>query len=111
MIGAFTVDSIDEHKRGVGAASLTNFQYHLKLEGYPTQMGIWRHVNTIPQCREIILPTVLLYCRQTLQHVNPLRENPILSPRMSHNSFTGLFLYCLVLFLTLFFGHIRLSNH
>ena len=43
MIGAFTVESIDGHKRGVGA-SLTNFQYHLKLEGYPTQMGIWRHV-------------------------------------------------------------------
>ena len=54
MIGAFRVESIDGHKRVVGAASLTNFQYHLKLEGYPTQMGIWRHVNTIPQCREII---------------------------------------------------------
>ena len=40
MIGAFTVESMDGHKRGVGAASLTNFQYHLKLEGYPTQMGI-----------------------------------------------------------------------
>ena len=53
MIGAFTVESIDGHKRGVGA-SLTNFQYHLKLEGYPTQMGIWRHVNAIPQCREMI---------------------------------------------------------
>ena len=52
MIGAFTVESIDGHKRGVGAASLANFQYHHKLEGYPTQMGIWRHVNAIPQCRE-----------------------------------------------------------
>ena len=48
MIGAFTVERIDGHKRGVGPASLTNFQYHLKLEGYPTQMGIWRHVNAIP---------------------------------------------------------------
>ena len=54
MIGAFTVESIDGHKWGVGAASLTNFQYHLKLQGYPTQMGIWRHVDAIPQCREII---------------------------------------------------------
>ena len=54
VIGAFTVESIDGHKRGIGAASLTNFQYHLKLDGYRTQMGIWRHVNAIPQCREMI---------------------------------------------------------
>ena len=54
MIGAFTIESIDGHKRGVGAASLINFQYHLKVEGYPTQMGIWRHVNALPQCREMI---------------------------------------------------------
>ena len=40
MIGAFTVRSIEGHKREVGAASLLNFQYHRKLEGYPTQMGI-----------------------------------------------------------------------
>ena len=44
MIGAFTVKSIDGHS-GVGAGSLTKFQYHLKLGGYPTQMGIWLHVN------------------------------------------------------------------
>ena len=56
MIGAFTVEGIDRHQRGVGAASLTKFQYNLKLQGYPTQMGIWRHVNAIPQCREIIVP-------------------------------------------------------
>ena len=54
MNGAFTVESIDGHKRGVGATCLTNFQYHLKLQGYPTQMGIWRYVNAIPQCREMI---------------------------------------------------------
>ena len=54
MIGAFKVESIDGHKRGVGTASLTNFQYHLKLQGYPTQMGIWRHVNAILQCGEMI---------------------------------------------------------
>ena len=34
IIGVFTVESIDGQKRGGGAASLTNFQYHLKLEGY-----------------------------------------------------------------------------
>ena len=33
MIGAFTVESIDGHQNGVGAAYLTNFLYHLKLEG------------------------------------------------------------------------------
>ena len=54
MIVAFTVEIIDGHKRGVEAASLTNFQYHPKLQGYPTQKGIWRHVNAIPQCREMI---------------------------------------------------------
>ena len=54
MIGAFTVESIDEHEKRVGAASLTNFQYHLKLQGYRTQMGMWRNVSAIPQCREVI---------------------------------------------------------
>ena len=53
MIGAFAVESTDGRKWGVGAASLTNFQY-LQLQGYPTQMGIWRHINAIPQCREMI---------------------------------------------------------
>ena len=54
MIGAFTVEIIDGHKNEVGAASLTNFQNHLKLEIYPIQIGIWCHVNAIPQCREMI---------------------------------------------------------
>ena len=47
-----------------------------------------------------LLPTVLLYCRRTLQHLNPRRGNLILSPRMSHSTFIGL---CLVLFLALLF--------
>ena len=56
-----------------------------------------------------LLPTVLLYCRRTLQHLNPRRGNLILSPRMSHSTFIGL---CLVLFLALlFFYDIRLSNN
>ena len=54
MFGAFTVESIGGHKRGLGAASLTKCQYHLKLQGNPTHMGIWRHVNAIPRCREMI---------------------------------------------------------
>ena len=36
-------------------ASPTKFQHHLKLEGFPTQMGIWRHVGVIPQCRRILV--------------------------------------------------------
>ena len=54
MIGAFAVESIDGRNWGVGTASLTNFQYHLQLQRYPTQMCIWRHINAIPQCREMI---------------------------------------------------------
>ena len=51
-----------------------------------------------------LFPTVLQYCRQTRQHLNPPRG-------MSYSIFTGLFLYCLVLFSVLYFPHIRLSNH
>ena len=54
MTDAFTIKSIDGHKSGVGSAFLTKFQYHLNLKGYPTQMCIWRHVNAIPQRRQMI---------------------------------------------------------
>ena len=54
VIGASTVWSFDGHKRGAGATSLTNFQHHLKLEGFPTQMAMRRHVNAVTQCRETI---------------------------------------------------------
>ena len=46
------------------------------------------------------IPTVLLYCRRTLQYLTPPRGNLILSPRMSRSTFTGL---RLVLFLALLF--------
>ena len=100
MIGAFTVESIDGHKRGVGAASLTNFQHHLKLQGYPTQMGIWRHVNAIPQCREMISSYRAAVLSTDPSAFKPPRGNLILSPRMSHSTFTGL---CIVLSLELLF--------
>ena len=54
LIGVFTVWIMYIHTRGVGAASDTNFQYHPKLRGYPTMMGIWRLVTVIYQCREMI---------------------------------------------------------
>ena len=47
-----------------------------------------------------LVPTVLLYCRRTLQHLDPRRGHLILSPRMSHGTFIGL---CLVLFLAFLF--------
>ena len=52
--GPFTIEGIDGHKRGVGAASQTNFQYHLKLKDYPTSCGVWRHVRVLPQCTDMI---------------------------------------------------------
>ena len=53
-IGPYVIEAIDGHKRGVGAASMENFQYHLKLEGQPPQCGVWRHYSTLPQCKEMI---------------------------------------------------------
>ena len=53
-IGPYVIEAIDGHKRGVGAASVDNFQYHLKLQGQPPQCGVWRHYSVIPQCTEMI---------------------------------------------------------
>ena len=102
------VESIDGHKRGVGEASLTNFQYHLKLQGYPTHMSIDVMSTPSLNAEKWLLPTVLLYWRRTLQHLTPPRGNLFLSPRMSHSTLTGL---CLVLFLALLSSRFRLSNH
>ena len=54
-IGPYATKAIDGHKRGVGAALVDNFQYHLKLEGQPTQCVVWRHYSSLPQCKEIIV--------------------------------------------------------
>ena len=54
-IGPYVIEGIDGHKQGVGAASVDNFQYHLKLKGQPTQCGVWRHYSSLPQCKEIIV--------------------------------------------------------
>ena len=106
MIGAFTVESIDGYKRVVGAASLTNFQYHLKLQGYPTQTGVWRQVNAIPQCREMIASYRAAVFSTDTSAFNPPRGNLVVSPRMSRSTFTEIFLHCLVLFsMLLFFSH------
>ena len=53
-IGPYVIEAIDGHKRGVGAASVENFQYHLKLKGRPPQCGVWRHYSTLPQRKEKI---------------------------------------------------------
>ena len=45
-IGLYVIEAIDGHKRGLGAASVENFQYQLKLKGQPPQCGVWRHCST-----------------------------------------------------------------
>lgn len=52
MIGPFVY--IDGHKRGAGAGSLENFQYHLKLKDYPPQRGVSRQYRVILQCRDMV---------------------------------------------------------
>ena len=73
MVGAFTVESTD------GAASKTNFQYHLKLEGYPAQVGIWRNVNALPQCRETIASyrAAVLSTDSSANHPPPRKSRPV----------------------------------
>ena len=61
MIGAFTVESIDGHERGVGATSLTNFQYHLKLHGIPPRRVYGVMSTPSLDAEKLLLPTVLLY--------------------------------------------------
>ena len=39
-IGPYTVESIDGHKRGEAAASLSNFQCHLKRKDQPPELGV-----------------------------------------------------------------------
>ena len=53
-IGPHVIMAIDGPKRGLGAASVDNFQYHLMLKGQPTQCGVWRHYSSLPQCNEMI---------------------------------------------------------
>lgn len=50
----YTGECINGHKHGVGAVSVNNFQYHLKLVDKPPQRGIWRHVSDVPQWHDII---------------------------------------------------------
>ena len=93
-IGAFKVDSIDGNKRGVGAASLTSFQYRLKLEGYPTQRGTWRHGNALPQCREMIASyrAAVLSKNPSAFDPPPPKSRPVTRPSRSTN--IGLVLFC-----------------
>ena len=53
-IGLYTIEAIEGHKRGPGKAPLTDFQYHFLVNDKPSNLGIWRHVNVVPQCHEII---------------------------------------------------------
>ena len=53
-IGPYTVEAIEGHMRGPGKSSLTNFEYHILVKDKPSNLGIWRHVNVVPQCHEMI---------------------------------------------------------
>ena len=53
-IGPYTIDVIESHQRGPGKISLTNFLYHFLVKDKPSNLGIWRHVNVVPQCHEMI---------------------------------------------------------
>ena len=67
----YVIEAIDGRKRGVGAASVDNFQYHLKLRGQPTQCGVWRHCSSLPQCKEMIA-----YFRAVVLSENPSAFDP-----------------------------------
>ena len=61
-IGPYVIEAIDSHQRGVGAASVENFQYNPKHKGQPPQCGVWRQCITLPQCKEMIesYPAVIM---------------------------------------------------
>ena len=81
-------------KRGVGAASLIHFQYDVKLEDYPTQMEIWRHVNALPQCREMIVSYRAALLSKDPSVFDPPPRNLVLSPRLSRSTIIGLVFFC-----------------
>ena len=54
QIGPYTIEAIEGHKRGPGKASLTNFQCHFLAKDKPSHLGIWRHVNVVPQHHDMI---------------------------------------------------------
>lgn len=47
----FMVEGIDDHRRGVSAAFLASFQYHVKLEDHSP---LWRRVWVFPECEEMV---------------------------------------------------------
>ena len=55
-IDPYTIKTIESHKRWSGEPSLTNFVqvYYLLVEDKPSNLGICRHVNVVPQCHEMI---------------------------------------------------------
>ena len=92
----------------VGAASLTNFQYHLKLQGYPTQKGIWRHVDAIAQCRELIASyRAAVLSTEPSALTLPTRKSHCVPADVSYHFCWAL--SCIIF--AMIFYHIRLSNH
>ena len=48
------VNAIESHRRGIGKPPPTNFQYLFTFRYYPPSRGAWCHVNTVPQCFQLI---------------------------------------------------------
>ena len=75
-IGPFTVESIEGRKRGVGAASLANFQYHQNSKIILHKLGVWGHVMVIPQCREMVESYRAVFLSQDPAVFNPPTRQP-----------------------------------
>ena len=53
-IGPYTLAAIESHNRGPSKASPTDFQEYFLDKDKPSNLGIWRHADTVPQCQEMI---------------------------------------------------------
>ena len=112
LFHARKADSALTRNPPVGAASLTNFQYHLKLQGYPTQMGIWRHVNAIHHCRENIASYRAAVLSTDPSAFEPPHAEISFCPRGCLIALSlGVSYTVLYCFQRFHFSHMRLSNH
>ena len=50
----YTIEAIEGHKREPGKPHWRFFRYHFLVKEKPSNLGIWRKVNVVPQCHEMI---------------------------------------------------------
>ena len=53
-IGRYSIEAIEGYKRGPDKASRTSVQYHSLVKNMPSNLGIWRKVNVVLHCHEMI---------------------------------------------------------